>query len=236
MRGQALVAWAQCRETFGMLREFVGWADGKIADTFDLAVAEAVSWSDNTKATLETMSENIGNAFLSVTNSGTTDGEHVPRPWLSGVMSQSFQWQKLITVTGLVNVYGISISAFPDPATPPIPPQDAIAVVGSVVLHTATYNPPTLYQLSDFHSPRFDFTSTMFLGWEDKPVTPMATTWEFAQDSYCAPVQLETENWSVNIPIAKHMIPPAGLSVWGYWNSLTQPMLKVKLITAPISQ
>jgi hypothetical protein len=236
MRGQALIAWAQCRETFGMLRDFVGWADQGLGQTLEQAVEEAVKWSDDTKTVLKEMSENIDNAIMTVTNSGTASGEHVPRPWLSGAMSQSQQWGKLITVTGLVNVYGISISAFPDPATPPIPPLDAIPVVGSIVLHTATFNPGPLYQLSDFLSPRFDFTSTMFFGWNDKPVTPMAVPWEFDLDSNCVPAQWETETWNVNIPIAKHMIPATGLSVWGYWNSLSQPRLKVKLITAPINQ
>jgi hypothetical protein len=235
MRGQVIVAWAQCRQAFGKVREFTGWAGGKLGETLEDCVADAVTWVSDMKTEMSGFADNVSTSVMTATNSGDANGEHIPRPYLHGEMSIPQQWEKLVTVTGFTNVYGISISALPDPATPPIPPQLPIALMGSIVLHTATYAPPPLYQISDFESPRFDFTSSMFLGWEDKPVTPMAVPWGFAIDSYCVPAQWENQSWNVNIPIAKHLIPPAGLSIWGYWNSLTQPRLKVKLITAPIT-
>jgi hypothetical protein len=235
MRGQATVAWAQCRQSFGMVKDFIGWTEAGVESILDRSMQSAVVWMDNMKTSISNFSDKVSDTVMTATNTGNSNGEYIPKPWLHGEMSKSRQWEKLVTVAGFVNVYGISISALPDSATPPIPPNQNIGVAGSIVLQTATYNPPNLYMLDDMIMPRFDFTNTMFLSWTDKPVTPMAVPWGIAQDNSCVPAQWETQSWNVNIPIAKHLLPPVGLSIWGYWNSLTQPKLKVKLITAPIN-
>lgn len=233
MTGKSIVAWAQCRQARGQIKLFTGWADGIVTASLESAIHDAVVWKEDLRTMMNNTSSDVSNAVMMATNSGTSSGEHIPKPWLHGELSVTYQWQRMVSVSGFTNIYGISISCLPDPASPPTPAPDPTAPMSSIVLQTAAYNPPDLYQVDDMGWPRFDITQTMWLGKRDKPVTPMAVPWTIAQDMNCFPSQWETQSWNVNIPIAKHLLPPSGLSIWGYWNSLTAPRLKVKLITAP---
>ncbi len=234
MRGQEIVAWSQCRAANGELKNFVGFVEDLSLATFAGAEEHATTWVQNVKGTVKNSVEQMTEVFIEGTNSGVDGIEYVPTPNVSGNTTICQQWQKVISIMGFAQIYGISITSMPDPITPPVPPTSDPGIMGSVVLTTAMYEPDQpYYSVTDIGAPRFDFTHTNWYGWSDKPVTPMASPWQLGLDTYVSPNQLETEIWSVNIPIAKHIVPSVGIGVWCFWNSLSTPSLSVQLITAP---
>jgi len=233
MRGQEIVAWSQCRQASGELKNFVGFVKNMTIDSMLQAEGMATQWVANVRDTVKNSIEDMVEVFVKGTDSGNTV-EYIPAPAVTGTTSINQQWQQIILIHGFAQIYGISISAEPDSITPPVPPIGDPTVMGSVVLTTAMFEPPQpYYSVTDMGSPRFDFTHVRWHGISDKPITPLASPWQLGTDEYVNPDQLETEIWNVNIPIAKHRIPPGGLAVWAYWNSMSPPKLTMRLITAP---
>ncbi|HOO96946.1 MAG TPA: hypothetical protein PKV16_04775 [Caldisericia bacterium] len=234
MRGQEIVAWAQCRQASGAIKDFCGWMVEHTDNSLTGGVQQVTNWVNTTKMMVESSADELVNIALTGQPSSENAYEYIPVPSIYGDTTLNQQWERIIQVAGMVWVYGISISAIPDPAAPPIPPSGVPTVMGSVVVKNAIWEPANpLYNLEDIPSPRFDFTHTCWYGLSDKPVTPLATPYELTQDIYSSPQQLEPNTWNVNIPIARHRVPNKGLSIWTYWNSMTPPKLRVKLITAP---
>jgi len=234
VRGYEIVAWAQCRRANGAISNLVGYTKDKVGETLLEAGAKAVLWSYSLKELFGSAKSDITSSMLLLSGSGDQNGEYIPLPNLEGYLTQSMQWQKIITLTGFANVYGISISAAPDWIIPPSQPYSSEVLQGSVAILTATQNPGTgLVNLTDIKKPRFDFPKVVSQGWSDKPVPPMAVPWDINPDTYCTPPQLEAANYNINIPIAKHRVPSSGLAVWAYWATASNPRLRVTLVTAP---
>ena len=233
MRGQEIVAWSQCRQANGELKNFVGHMEDITALSIASGEDLAIKWAYDVKGAVKNTVDDVVDLFVKGTDSGDTV-EYIPAPAIQGTTTINQQWQKILSIHGFALIYGISISATPDSITPPVPPIGDPAVMGSVVLTTALFEPPQpYYSVSDMGSPRFDFTHVRWHGIPDKPVTPLASPWQLGTDTFVNPNQLEAEIWNVNIPIAKHRIPQSGLGVWAYWNSMSPPKLNVRLITAP---
>jgi len=234
VRGQEIVAWAQCRQASGAIGDFCGWMNDKTDESLTSGIQTATNWVNITKSMVESSADELVNIALTGKSSDDSGYEYMPTPSIYGYTTQNQQWERIIQVSGMAWIYGISISACPDPATPPIPASGPIGIMGSVVVKNAVWEPATpLLNVGDIPSPRFDFTHTCWYGQSDKPITPLSTPYELDQDSFSFPQQLEPKSWNVNIPIARHRVPNMGLSIWTYWNSITPPKLNVQLITAP---
>lgn len=231
MRGQEIVAWAQCRSAEGQLRNMLGYIEDVATSEMDGAMNQVTYWVEDVKSQIQECADEMVESYAQGSGSASEGIAYVPTPSLVGHTTLKQQWEKILQIQGFGFVYGVSISACPDMAIPPFLLPSAM---GSVVLTTAVWAPEDpLYNLVDMHSPRFDFTHTQWLGLNDKPVTPMASPWELVDDTMANPAQIEPKSWSANIPIAKHQLPPEGLAVWTFWDSQSDPKLDVQLITAP---
>lgn len=227
-----IVAWAQCRAANGQLRNFCGFVKGEVDDLLNRSAANAVSWAQDASQIVDSTIDGIANSIIRLQNSGTEETEYIPLPRIYGEVSQDRIWQRLVTITGVANIYGICISCAPDASTGP--PGNPLPINGSIVFRTATFEPPyPLYNLIDMGGPRYDFCKSLWFGYHDKPINAFTTPWALGLDEFCVPKYLEGENWNCNIPIAKYRVPPEGFAIWGFWAEQSPPKLKVTVITAP---
>lgn len=227
-----IVAWAQCRAANGQLRNFCGFVKGELDNILSQSASSAVLWAQNAQIMADGFVDGVSASIMRLQNAGADEMEFIPLPRLEGEVTEAQVWQRLVSVTGVVNIYGISISCAPDAALSG--PGNPLPANGAVAFHTAAFDPPSpMYALVDMPAPKYHFCRTLWFGSQDKPISAFTSPWTLGLDDWGTPKFLEGENWNCNIPIAKYRIPPLGFSIWGFWAEQSLPKLKVTVVTGP---